>query len=432
MKKRNVYFSGKFCKSALKILAFVLVITSLLVLCNCSNNGIQENSSLNGQSVDSATSKTQTSASAESTRPEKVLEIYSFEYKDISESTDYTQHTFYDKQNGNTLPYCLYKPKDYTSSKKYPVILFLHGAGEIGNDNSKQLNNLNNMFEYNGDIVSNAFIICPQTSEWWNLDREQHNDYKGTLGSAVHLLENIMQKYSCDSNRVYVMGLSMGGYATWSLLERCGDIFAAGVPICGGGNYYNGAAYKDIPIKIYHGTADTTVSFSQSELMYDAIVNAGGQKVDFIRLQGVGHNAWSYALADRELFYWMFAQNKAADSSGEYDYIDIFSIKDSNGKTIITDNDVVKTSYHRESAKSDKMIIELTLTARGVSMLNKAYTSSNGSPFTFYYENQKVYSFTATTPLNDKVFCIADVFNIDNYYRFYTLIKKTSNTSNKK
>ncbi len=424
MKKRKVYSHKKSIRIVSSVIAFMLTIASLLILCNCSKNEKEENPS-SEESVVSTNSQTQTST--EQVRPEKVIEIYSFEYEEKCKSTDYIQKTFYDTQSGNTLPYCLFMPKNYSSSKEYPVLLFLHGAGEIGSDNTKQLYNLNNMFEYNGDIVSNAFIICPQSSGWWNLDRDENNDYNGTLGSALRLLNNITQEYSCDSNRIYVMGLSMGGYATWDLLERCGDVFAAGVPICGGGNHYNGAAYIDIPIKIYHGTADKTVSFSNSQSMYNAIVQAGGRKVDFIQLQGVDHNAWEYAFADREMFCWMFAQNKATNPNGEYEYTDKFSIKDAKGKTIITDNDVVKTSYHRESGKSDKMIIELTLTSRGRSVLEKAYTSSNGSPFTFYYGTQKVYSFTATTSPKDNVFCIADVFNIDNYYKFYTIIKKTSN-----
>lgn len=423
MKKRKVYSHKKSIRIVSSVMAFVLTIASLLILCNCSNNEKEENASSVG-SVVSTNSQTQTST--EPVRPERVVEIYSFKYEERAKSTDYIQDVFYDTQSGNTLPYCLFIPKNYSSSKEYPVILFLHGAGAIGTDNVKQLNNLHNMFEYNGDIVSNAFIICPQSSEWWNLDRDEYNDYNGTLGSALHLLNYITNEYSCDSNRIYVMGLSMGGYATWALLERCGDIFAAGVPICGGGNRYNGAAYKDIPIKIYHGTADTTVSFSNSQSMYNAIVQAGGQKVDFIQLQGVGHNAWDYAFSDREMFCWMFAQNKATNPDGVYEHTERFSIKDAKGKTIITDNDVAKTSYRRESNQKDKMIIELTLTARGRSILEKAYTSSDGSPFTFYYGTQKVYSFTATTPPNDNVFCIADVFNIDNYYKFYTTVIKTA------
>lgn len=143
-------------------------------------------------------------------------------------------------------------PENYTSTKKYPVILFLHGAGEIGSDNEKHIENIKNILEYNYDLVSQAFVLCPQSSEWWDLDREYTGDQNGTLGSALHLLQAIQKSYSCDNNRIYVTGLSMGGYATWDLLEEYGDIFAAGIPVCGGGNSKKAYKLKDIPIRIYH------------------------------------------------------------------------------------------------------------------------------------------------------------------------------------
>ena len=419
-KKKRIFSKNIIIVSS--IVAVMLISAALLILCNGSKKEREENFLSEEENVVSTDSQTQTPI--EPVYLEKVVEMYPFIIEEHYKKTDYIQDVFYDTQNGNTLPYCLFVPKNYSSSKKYPVILFLHGAGESGTDNVTQLNNLNNMFEYNSDIVSDAIILCPQSPEWWNLDRDQYNDYKGTLGSALHLLNNIQKKYSCDSNRIYVMGLSMGGYATWSLLERCGNIFAAGVPICGGGNYDNGAVYKNIPIKIYHGTDDDMVAFSSSQLMYDAIVQAGGKKVDFIQLQGVGHNAWEYAFADREMFSWMFAQNKATNPNGVYEYLDRFSIKDANGKTIITDKDVIKTTNYREMHHRKKIVIELTLTGRGHSLLNEAYTSSDGNPFTFYLGTQKVYSFTATTTLEDNIFCIADVFNVDNYKNFYNAIKK--------
>lgn len=407
---------------------FTLLVCGCLVfsLSACGNNVKSKKPS---DKNDDTSENSEIQAQTELNYPEKVTEIYTVEYENRYVMTENIKDTFLDKQNGNELPYRLYIPKDYTPSKKYPVILFLHGAGETGTDNLRQINNIGNMFEYNGDIVSGAFILCPQSAGWWNLDRDTENDNNGSLGSAVHLLQDIMKKYSCDPDRVYVTGLSMGGYATWDLLERFGDMFAAGVPICGGGNHYNGKAYVDIPIKIYHGTADKTVSFDNSERMYNAIVAAGGQKVEFIRLEGYDHNTWNYAYADREMFCWMFSQSKAGNPNGEYQYerVDRFSIKDSKGNTVINDADVIKTSYRRESNKSDKMIIELTLTAKGLSDLDKAYTSSDGSPFTFYYGKQKVYSFTATTSHNGNVFCIADVFNIDNYLKFYNAIEKKGN-----
>ena len=100
----------------------------------------------------------------------------------------------------------------------------MHGAGEIGVDNQSQLSNIDQMFKINGDFATQAIVICPQSNEWWNLDREMYGDRKGTLASAMNLLDEIQKTYSCDKNRIYVTGLSMGGYATWNLLEEYGDV----------------------------------------------------------------------------------------------------------------------------------------------------------------------------------------------------------------
>ena len=407
-----------------KILALITVICLVLSFTACGKDDASSDAASSGGENSSAV---QSDDNAEPLGPEKVTRVFEVKYEDRYVVTDSKADIFYDPESGNMLPYRLYMPKDYDPSKKYPVLLFLHGAGETGTDNSRQLNNLNNMFEYNGDIVAGAFIICPQSAGWWNLDRDRPDDMKGSLGSAYHLLQSIMNQYSCDRNRVYVTGLSMGGYATWDLLERCGNTFAAGVPVCGGGNSYNGYAYVDIPIMIYHGTADTTVSFSASERMYNAIVAAGGKKVKLIRLDGVGHNAWDYAYADREMFTWLFAQDKSKSSSVEYEYAPRFSIRSAKGNVVISDSDVVKTGYCRAAKKSKKMVIKLTLTSVGRSKLNNAYKKSNGEEFTFYYGTQKVYSFTATEPLKDNVFRIADVFDIDSYLKFYQAIEKTGN-----
>ncbi|MBR5472917.1 MAG: prolyl oligopeptidase family serine peptidase [Clostridia bacterium] len=273
-------------------------------------------------------------------RPEKVKTIYGFK-EGIS---DHIKNTFYDTKNGNTLQYCLFIPDDYSANKKYPVILFLHGAGEIGTDNASQLTNIKNMFSKNPDYVSQAIVICPQTPEWWRLDRD-YGDRKGTLSSAMNLLEEIQKQYSCDENRIYLTGLSMGGYATWELLQNYSHIFAAGVPVCGFGNEMNAAALVDIPIRIYHGTADPTVSFSSSQSMYDAIVAAGGKKVELFPLEGVGHDAWSYAYADTTMFEWMFSQDKSKSTPSPIKPVGPFRIVDSNGNNVITIDDVIDVDY---------------------------------------------------------------------------------------
>ncbi len=369
------------------------------------------------ESVDTVTSSDITN---QITRPEKVTTVYKFSIK--TANTEHIKKVYYDSQNGNTLQYCLFLPDDYSADKKYPVILFLHGAGEIGTDNVTQLNNINNMFTKNPDYVSQSILICPQTPEWWRLDRE-YGDGKGTLTSALHLLQEIQSEYSCDENRIYLTGLSMGGYATWELLQNYGEIFAAAVPVCGFGTEMLAHTLVDIPIRIYHGTADPTVSFSSSQDMYNAIVAAGGQKVELFPLEGVGHDAWTYAYADTTMFDWMFAQDKSKTTPAIIKPALPFRVVDSNGNTVITDDDIKEVNYSIHSSKNSGGVdMELLLTDDGKAKLEKAYTTSGGKEFTVYCRLQKLYSFTATQAPIDNLFLISGVFKIDNYLPYYHMI----------
>ncbi len=420
-------------------LSMILILTVLLSTVGCKNtkddNIVPSSQPETSSNDEFSTSKpnetnntepndTSSNVNTEPTRPEKVTQVYN---TDLSlKVNDPIKDTFYDSQNGNSLPYALYVPKDYSASKKYPVILFLHGAGELGNDNQKQLNNIKNMFTYNGDFISQCILICPQTSSWWRLDSEYTGDQNGTLGSALHLLKKIQSRYSCDSNRIYVTGLSMGGYATWDLLEHYGNIFAAGVPLCGGGNSSNGAAFKDIPIRIYHGTIDSTVSFSSSQQMYNSIRNAGGEKVSLYPLQGVGHDAWNPAYRDRDLFSWMFAQNKSINPSGKYEYVHYFKIVDSAGKIVVCDEDIFFTNYSIDWNNNEQVDIDIHLTEDGKNKLNKAYIQSGGKEFTVYCSSQKLYSFTATKPISDDVFSIVGLFNSENYRAVVDIIQRAT------
>ena len=426
-----------------KTIIFILVLSMLFGFVGCQNTAkdnkdtsSQPTVSSNGEQI---TSKPQNNISSTSdisqpantqsivstvARPEKVTKIYNTKIN--FEVATPKKDVFYDTKNGNSLPYNLYVPKDYSASKKYPVILFLHGAGEMGTDNETQINGIRNLLHYNADFVSQCILICPQSNEWWNLDRNAYGDEKGTLGSALHLLQKIQSTYSCDKNRIYVTGLSMGGYATWDILERYGDIFAAAAPLCGGGNSDNGAAFKNIPIRIYHGTNDQTVSFSNSQKMYNAIIAAGGNKVKLYALEGYGHDVWSFAYKCRHLSSWLFAQDKVNNPSCDYDYISYFRIVDSNGKAIITEEDITYTDYEN-NFENNSVTLNIHLSNAGITRLNKAYTTSKGKAFTVYCSTQKIYSFTATKSITDDAFSIVNVFNEDNYFDFLNMIQNTPN-----
>ncbi len=355
-------------------------------------------------------------------RPEKVVEVYDYKNK-FCEPT-YKQLIYYDEYTGNSLPYCLLLPENYTPSKEYPLVLLLHGAGERGSDNIKQTTHFNNMYTSNGDLLSDVIALCPQcpSDGWWNIDGFSYGDEKGWLGSAMRLLENIEDNYSCDKDRIYVTGLSMGGYATWSLLERYSDVFAAGVPVCGWGDTSKGSVLVDVPIWIYHGTNDDTVSFKSSSMMYESIIKAGGIKAHFTQLNGVNHNAWDYAYVDREMISWLLSQDKSSNPDSEYDYIPYLKILDANGNTVISDDDICLISYSSNDDFTKDMI--LTLEDYAIPELKAAYIASKGKPFTFYYGNQKLFTFKANGTLTYDTIVIDDTIQNTIFYSLYENLQR--------
>ncbi len=349
-----------------------------------------------------------------SVRPEKVTKVFSFntEFSD----PEYKIAVFNDTQNGIQLPYRMYLPENYVSSKKYPVLIFLHSLGEVGNDNTVPAIIAKKMFKYNADLVSQAFILCPQSNEWWNLN--------GTLSSVLHLLDEIKRTYSCDSNRIYVTGISMGGCGTWDLLSEHGDVFAAGMPMCGWGDVSKGDALKDVPIRIYHSADDNTVPISKSKDMYNAIINAGGLKANLFELDGLGHDLTDYVFYNRDAFCWLFAQDKAKNPKCKYEYIPYFKVVDSNGKTVISDediDDVIQTAGYEGEEYVFK--VDMYLNLSGKSSLNKAYKKGTSEEFTVYWLDQKLYSFVATKTSADDVFSIVNIFDDENITTFLETVE---------
>ncbi|MBQ6818025.1 MAG: hypothetical protein IJP35_00265 [Clostridia bacterium] len=360
-----------------------------------------------------------TDDSDETNSVEKVTEIFDFtcDFPD----TEVKIEVYNDPKNGKRLPYRLYMPANYDPSKKYPVLLVLHGAGEMGNNNSLQLHNVKKIFECNGDIVSQGFVLCPQTDEWWALGGSQ---LTGKLGSVLHLLEEVQNTYSCDADRIYVTGLSMGGYATWDLLANYGHLFAAGMPVCGGNNQIgNAAAMKDIPLKIYHSKDDGTLPFSYSEDTYNAIVAAGGKMAEFIVLDGYNHNAWDYAYADRDAFSWLYAQKKSTYGIDSYEYVPYFTVRDSKGNVVISEEDVRMMYYIGGYDENEKYVITLNmmLTDSGLSKLEKAYTGKSNT-FTVYWANEKLYTYTASGAPQSNIFAMVGIFNDETVTKFYETV----------
>lgn len=216
---------------------------------------------------------------------------------------------------GDTLPYRLLKPAAYDAGRAYPLVLFLHGAGEMGTDNRAQLSP--GVFEFASEKIMKGypcFVVAPQTNiRWvdvdWALDKHlAPAEPSKTLRMAVDLILKLEKEFNIDARRIYVTGLSMGGYGTWDLIARYPEMFAAAAPICGGGDETRAWRITEVPIWAFHGGQDTVVKTIRSRNMIAAVRKAGGDP-KYTEYQGVGHDSWVKAYGDPELYKWMFAQH---------------------------------------------------------------------------------------------------------------------------
>ena len=205
--------------------------------------------------------------------------------------------------------YLLYLPSDYQqdSQKPWPLVLFLHGRGESYGPLSLVAKWGPPRFAQRGDDLPYILVSpqCPADGSWSDDTRQAQLD---------QLLDDVCEHLNVDPARVYLTGLSMGGYGSWRLAARHPRRFAAVAPICGGGDPEDAEKLKDLPIWVFHGDQDDAVPIAKSNEMVDAIRAAGGNKLRFTTLEHVGHNSWSSAYALPELYTWMFEQQVAPAS----------------------------------------------------------------------------------------------------------------------
>jgi predicted peptidase len=222
------------------------------------------------------------------------------------------------QDNNQSLPYRLCKPAGYDPQKQYPLVLFLHGAGERGTDNQAQLRHVARTFAAKeNQLKFPCFVVapqCPSNAKWvevnWSADSNRQPEQPSQpMALAIKLLAELQKKYSIDSKRLYVIGLSMGGFGTWDAISRYPDLFAAAVPICGGGDETRAAAIARIPVWVFHGGNDGTVKTIRSRNMVAALQKAGGQP-KYTEYAGVGHGCWARAAQEPELLPWLFAQKR--------------------------------------------------------------------------------------------------------------------------
>jgi predicted peptidase len=202
-----------------------------------------------------------------------------------------------------TMDYLLYLPKDYAQKDSWPVLLFLHGAGERGSNLDRvKLHGPPKLIAAGKEFP--FIVVSPQcpSDHWWKPEE------------LSVLLDEIVEKYKVDKDRIYVTGLSMGGFGTWALAASTPQRFAALVPICGGGDPNTVRRFARIPIWAFHGAKDPVVPLSASEKMVDAVKQAGGN-VKFTVYPEAGHDSWTEAYNDPELFKWLLEPKRMPGKS---------------------------------------------------------------------------------------------------------------------
>ena len=191
--------------------------------------------------------------------------------------------------------YLVIFPEGFQTDKKYPLLLFLHGAGERGDN--LEIVKKHGPFDKVKELKLPFIIVAPQcaSNKWWDTD----------ILNA--LLDELLVKYPIDSEQIYLTGLSMGGFGAWSWATLHPERFAAVVPICGGGESAVVAGkMKELPIWAFHGAKDKTVPLQKSQEMVDAVNKIGG-KVKLTVYPEAGHNSWAEAYNNPELYQWLLS-----------------------------------------------------------------------------------------------------------------------------
>ena len=232
-------------------------------------------------------------------------------------SSKFSINKYIDK--GDTLNYRLLFP-DADTFRKYPLVIFLHGAGERGNDNEAQLKwGVTNFATDQNMTLHPALVIapqCPANLNWSNFSQDRNTTeirLQATptrpMELLIGLIHQLIKTMPVDTNRIYITGLSMGGNGTYEAIERYPHLFAAAVPVCGRGDASKAASIAHLPIWIFHGAEDSGVSPTYSLDMLQALTKAGAHP-GFTQYPETGHFSWLGAYSDPLMIEWLFRQRK--------------------------------------------------------------------------------------------------------------------------
>lgn len=211
--------------------------------------------------------------------------------------------TFVQGNFDDKIPFLLRVPMNLKTGSKYPLLLFLHGSGEKGNDNKMQLKHDPTKLAPVGIFEKNPMIVvapqCPVDQMWSGQ----------TLESVIKMVKDFQKELPVDPQRIYITGLSMGGYGTWGALALEPRLFAAAIPICGGGDPKSVHKFDKVPIWAFHNDGDPTVNVDGSRSMVTALKKSGGDP-RYTEYHSTQHDAWTRTYKDPALWEWLLAQKK--------------------------------------------------------------------------------------------------------------------------
>lgn len=237
---------------------------------------------------------------------------------------DFQAFVYRDEGLGVEVPYRFFAPRNVNPDKKYPLVVFLHGAGERGRDNFIQLvaNKGAVVWAQPGhQALHPSFVLapqCPPESSWTGvLSGGEPFEPNPELLALPHLIENLVSQHNIDSDRIYVTGLSMGGFGTWAITMESPHLFAGAIPVCGGGEVKKVDKIKHIPIWAFHAEDDPLVPVAFSRSLVRSLVERGGRVKyteflkDYLESQGwSAHSSWIPAYEDETVINWLFEQKR--------------------------------------------------------------------------------------------------------------------------
>jgi predicted esterase len=213
----------------------------------------------------------------------------------------------WEKMEFGSLKFRFFGGKSLDARKSYPLVVFLHGRGSGGDDNERQLGGQARKFASDEIYKTNpSFVVvpqCPDDNRGWNGE---------FLDDVIGLVETAVKSLPVDEDRLYITGVSMGGFGTFAAISQEPKLFAAAVPVCGGGNPSAARSLRKVAIWVHHGAADDVVGVENSRRMVEALEDERGivRYTEYDEASGIKHNAWDPCYNNPEVFTWLFAQRR--------------------------------------------------------------------------------------------------------------------------